>query len=423
MKVLITGAAGYISSGIIKELINNPDVEAIVALDRVGVELPQDLLNGKLTYQEVNLEKVDENWWGNIVATNEIDTIYYMDCIENINTYSTTVALNTILLKSDLWFINFLENRDNITDLPLKIIYMSTDKIYYNDTFPNENHNIVLTETGNICCNDFYRNETRYFYSYVVGKVLAETRLNIIQNIDIRIIRPFAITGPGRLEDPISKIILDVFLDKDINVFEDGSQGVAFTHVNDLVKFLTNVDLFNPEIKKTLTSNIINFCRVRNYVNTKQLVELILNKIKGHAESQSKVIFDQGEKIDNIFREIQQTPQIRNMVKFMEPTIPLDIILEEMIKVINPVNNYVDLVINDVIFDDLKKIIIVGTAEPLSSITAWFGNGEIAEQTTDSNGDFQMEHEFEYAVDIYPIELKVISKESIQYMTVVIAGD
>ncbi len=257
----------------------------------------------------------------------------------------------------------------------------------------------------------------------MVGKVLAETRLNIIQNIDIRIIRPFAITGPGRLEDPVSKIILDVFLDKDINVFEDGSQGVAFTHVNDLVKFLTNVDLFNQEIKKTLTSNIINFCRVRNYVNTKQLVELILNKIKGHAESQSKVIFDQGEKIDNIFREIQQTPQIRNMVKFMEPTIPLDIILEEMIKVINPVNNYVDLVINDVIFDDLKKIIIVGTAEPLSSITAWFGNGEIAEQTTDSNGDFQMEHEFEYAVDIYPIELKVISKESIQYMTVVIASD
>ncbi len=417
MRILITGAGGYVSSGVLTQLLNELNVEEsevdyIMATDREGVPPNDDVVaDPNAEWISADLDKVGSVWWDEVITTNQIDLIYYMESVENINLCDTSNIVNNMLQISDFYFINFLENRVIIETTPdIKVVYISTDKIYYGDDFPNETHDIVL-KSGD---SSLERSQV-YFYSYVALKALAEVRLKSIPKIDLRIIRPFGITGPGRNEScPISVNINLALTNSEIQMYGDGSQGVAFTHINDLVTLLVHPNLFNPDIKANLNTNVINFCRVQNYLSVLQLNNKIINK----TESNSNLTKDNEY---NIFNKVQDTPQIRNMVRIYQPQIPIDLVLEDMIYELDPINSYVDLVVDSVTLDETTgSINIIGAAEPLSGITFWFGNGEVYNNEVKVDGTFDITYTFEYAIDVYPIEIRVTTKDLIQYATEII---
>ncbi len=410
-RILITGAGGYIGGPVLEQFVNQLnvggfDIEYIVAVDRTEVTPNPDVitsLNAK--WISINLDEVNTAWWESTIVDNNITSIYYLESIENSNLCSVDNLFINRMELSDFYFIDFLEKRIKIgTDI--KLLYISTDKIYYLDTFPNEIHDIVLKTS---------KKEQQYFYNYVAIKALTETKLKYIDDVDSRIIRPFSITGPGRNEEcPLSKYINRALINQDIQVYESGQQGVAFTHVNDLVTMLIHPNLFDSDVKQDLTTNVINFCRVQNYLSVRQLTEKIINK----TEATSKITEDNPV---NEFVEVQHTPQIRNMVRVYQPTIPIEILLDDMIYELNPINHYVDLVVFSVNLDEIMGTIrLVGSAEPDSAITVLFGNGEAVSDDVTNNGNFDINYTFEYPIDVYPIEIKVTTNDYIQYASEVI---
>ena len=76
---------------------------------------------------------------------------------------------------------------------------------------------------------------------YAVGKLAAETallNLAATQDLDVRIVRPFNVTGPrqsGRGGFVLPRFIGQALAGMDITVFGDGRQIRAFTHVKDMV--------------------------------------------------------------------------------------------------------------------------------------------------------------------------------------------
>lgn len=416
MRILITGAGGYIGRPTLEEFLSQlgadgSDVEYIIAVDRVGVTPNPGIINRPNTeWVSVNLDEVSAEWWNNLVIGNNIDRIYYIETYENTNTCAPQFAEANQYQLSDFYFISFLQSR-LITEVTpdIEVVYLSTDKIYYGDDFPNENHDILLK----VMVEDsepvpFLREDRRYFYSYAAQKAQTEVKLQNLDGVNLRIIRPFAITGPGISQKcPIPPIITDALTNQDIQIHLGGSQGVAFTHVNDLVTLFIHPNLFNPDIEKELSTNIINFCRVQNYLSVRQLVEKIINK----TESTSSLILVSGI---NVFSEVMQTPQIRNMFKIYQPQIPIEMILDEMIYNLNPENHYIDISVSESIVSDID-ITMSGEAEPNSTLVIWFANGEVANCDVDKDGDWNVKYEFVYPIDIYPIEIIATSVDGIQF--------
>jgi nucleoside-diphosphate-sugar epimerase len=389
--------------------VNNPDFEYILGVDRLGVSSVPELVqaqNGE--WLQVNLDEVDEDWWATTMSTRNLDAIFYLETIENINMYEIDFSTLNQLEKSDRIFTSWLYGRPLVpSTTDLKVIYLSTDKVYYGDAFPNEFHKVSLNTFNKPILNE----------TYAGLKAMTESKLTQCPKLDLRLIRPFSIVGPGQTADaPIPQLIEKALNNEDIVIYNDGSEGVTFTHVKDLVRFLQDANLFDPSIKADMHTNIINFCRVQNYVSVRQLIEKIINK----TESTSEIIPSVSES-DDIFTNVQKTPQIRNLAKITELLIPIEIILDEMIYEINPINSYADLIVTSINFDlNQGSIEIIGTAEPESTLAIWFGNGETEIDTVDINGNFNTGHTFEYAIDIYPIEIKVTTKDSIQYTSKVI---
>ena len=107
-------------------------------------------------------------------------------------------------------------------------------------------------------------------------------------------------------------MVQDILVRRDVELFEDGSYGVAISHVDDLVEFMASPKLFDPVVKEKLTSNIINFSRVWNYLTVTQLAKKISNKMNIPVN----IVYDSGY---NTFASVMQTPQIRNMLQIMKP--------------------------------------------------------------------------------------------------------
>ncbi len=418
-RILITGAAGYVGSPVVDQLLSQlsasgSSIEYLIAVDRTDIP-PTFTSVPNAEWIQANLDEVDNSWWETNVTDKSIDTIYYLESTENINIYNPSAAQSNIFQLSDFYFVEFLQKRiidENTEDI--RILYLSTDKIYYDDDFPNEIHDVVLHSMSSDSEPVPFEREVRQdFYSYAAQKAMSEIKLYQVSNVELRIVRPFAIVGPGIYEEcPINITIDDTLNDEEIQLFEGGKQGVAFTHVNDLVTLLIHENLFNNDIRLDMNSDIINFCRVQNYLSARQLTEKIINK----TESNSDLFLSSGS---NIYSEVMDTPQIRNMIRIYQPQITIEVILEEMIYDADPVNHYADFVVTAVTPTDVS-VQIIGSAEPESTIVVYFGNGENTNHDIDTSGNFTIDYTFEYPIDIYPIEMKVTTKDYIQYASKVI---
>ena len=288
---------------------------------------------------------------------------------------------------------------------------MSTDKIYYHDTFPTETADIVLhTATFSPMACDEIR---PYFYNYSVQKAMTEIKLQQFNNIHLRIIRPFGLINFQRNDNcPLFDTVSRALDNQPIFIYKDGRQGVAYTHLNDLIAFLVHPDLFNPE--KELTSAVINFCRTQNYVNVKQLVE----KIKNKTDSVSLINYNGGF---NQFDCIMQTPQVRNMNTIYQPIIPIEMILEEIIFVMDPLLGVQPLIVTESVLTGVH-LTLTGTADPNGSVLVYLGTGEATTIDVDASGNWTTYIEV-LASYIYPMGLYALTEDNRQYMSLILTHD
>jgi len=399
-RILVTGAGGIVGLRVAKQIIENlgNDTEFLLAVDRddkspwFGNENDREWLSA-------NLDEVNDSWWKTIVQNYEINTIYYLETIENINQHEPSDETLERFGASDLKFINYLKSVGSIDEL--KVVYLSTDKMYAGDEFPNElNPMVIIQPEGN-------PESFTPLLNYATQKISSELSLLDIPNISLRIIRPFSIVSYEQSSDwPLTKTIIDAITGGDLKIYKDGRRGLAFTHVNDLATFI-NMDLFST------ISRIINFCAVQNYLPE----EFLIQKIKDKTQSSSSVIFT----TDITFPYIMKTPQIRNMAKIYRPVVPIEMILEEIINAINPdpLDVYQPLEVTGVEYVTNNILQISGTSEPLSTVSIALGTGEHLVSNVLENGSWSVQTEDGIYYEEPTTGVAYASKDGNQYMTVI----
>lgn len=73
---------------------------------------------------------------------------------------------------------------------------------------------------------------------YAVAKLAAETMLLNADGLDVRIIRPFNVAGPGQMPEGgfvIPRFVIQALTGKRLTVYTPGSQVRSFTHIDDIV--------------------------------------------------------------------------------------------------------------------------------------------------------------------------------------------
>jgi nucleoside-diphosphate-sugar epimerase len=79
---------------------------------------------------------------------------------------------------------------------------------------------------------------------YAVSKLAAEFMLLNRKNLDVRIVRPFNVAGPGQRVDGgfvLPRFVRQALADRDVTVYPPGTQERAFTHVDDIVDGILRV--------------------------------------------------------------------------------------------------------------------------------------------------------------------------------------
>lgn len=123
---------------------------------------------------------------------------------------------------------------------------------------------------------------------YAVGKLAAEIALLNMPDLDVRIVRPFNVTGPrqsGKGGFVLPRFVKQALSGEPLTIFGDGLQQRAFTHVKDIVDGIIRVarqgkpkevyNIGNPENRMTvgglasLVLTYTNSSSVRHYIDPK----------------------------------------------------------------------------------------------------------------------------------------------------------
>ena len=412
MRILITGAGGLLGKKLVNKFlqITAEGEDFLLAIDKIGIEpLFDDTLSKK--WISKNLDEMEEDEWREIIETHRIERIYYLECIENLNLFipNSIETLNSIQ-QADSRFINYLQSIFAAPETPkLEVCFISTDKVYQKDEFPNELHPLYIDLNQNYLEDE---NEDNLTKSYIMSKINIELQLLNINFIEPRIIRPFALCDPENGSDwPLTQVILKAMSDVDLEIYAKGDQGLAFTHTQDLINFLMSPNLFDPVVKLKLTTPIINFSRVWNYLSE----YLLFRKIRDKLDSKSSLA---PLTSINYFENIMKTPQIRNMTKIFLPKITIEEIIEEIAYARNPQNTYEPLIVQQIYYTEGPLLHINGTGEPKAGITVFIETGLMLTTDVDENGVWEVTHQLDIEWN-EPVnaEVRITSKEGIQYET------
>ncbi len=107
------------------------------------------------------------------------------------------------------------------------LIDVSTSEVYGDPAGPNSEATQRIFQSG-----------ASARMEYAVGKLAAETMLLNTAGLDVRIVRPFNVTGPRQLVDGgfvLPRFVRQALAGTPLTVYQPGSQRRAFTHVADTV--------------------------------------------------------------------------------------------------------------------------------------------------------------------------------------------
>src|SRR3989304_3434223 len=238
MKCVVSGSEGFLGSNLVQRL------------KKAGHEvIGWDIVNG------------DDVCNPDLRAKN-IDAIFHLACPVNPADYKS-VALDTIMASS--------EGNGNMLELALenkaKFLYVSSSEIY------GEFYKRPYKEDDLVTLNP--RSE-RAFYdsSKLLGEVLTMT-YHRYHNLDVRIIRPFNIYGPGMRKDDtrvVPSFIRRIKKGKPIQVTGKGEATRTFCYVDDFIEGIVRAMFYpntNGEVFNLGTADSIKIIDLAKTLNAK----------------------------------------------------------------------------------------------------------------------------------------------------------
>ena len=242
MKILITGAAGFIGYNLAKRLIAK---HTVVGIDNVNdyysVQLKKDRLKD-LKHKNFTFHKIDLK---DAKAINKLFTKYKFDCVFNFAAqagvlYSTKYP-RYYLDSNTNGFFNIIEACEK-TNVP-KVFYASSSSVYGNvKKFP-------VSETSALSPENYYGLTKKH--NEEVAEVFS--RFTKIQFIGLRF---FTVYGPwGRPDMVIYKMIDSIFNKTKFYMNNNGNHYRDFTHIDDLTDILQKL-LTTQTGKKNIVFNL-----------------------------------------------------------------------------------------------------------------------------------------------------------------------
>ena len=264
MKILLTGAAGFLGSHISKKLIdNNHEVIGLDDLSTGSIKNIEQLINHpKYSFIEHDVR---------IPYQAKVDAILNFACPASPVNYQKD-PVRTI----ETNFLGMINMLHLANETGARIIQASTSEIYGDPTQSPQKESYW----GNV-------NPIGIRSCYDEGKRAAETLCFDYRrqyNLDTRVIRIFNTYGPnmaigdGRV---VSNFIVQAIAGKDITIYGDGLQTRSFCYVSDLIEVIYLAMQTEPEFGDPI--NIGN----PNEFTMIELAEKVISKIGG----KSKTVF------------------------------------------------------------------------------------------------------------------------------------
>ena len=246
MKILVTGAAGFIGYHLIKKILNKN--KKVIGIDNINsyydTNLKKDRINYLKKYKKFSFYKIDLSNYkklNDIVKKNKINIIIHLAAQAGVR-YS--IKYPRAYFKSNLeGFFNILEiSKDNNIK---HLIYASTSSVY------GDSKKFPLNE------NDRTDQPLSFYAATKKSNEVMAHSYSHIYKLPCTGVRFFTVYGPfGRPDMALFKFTKNIINNHSIELFNNGKHLRDFTYVDDIVDGIYS--LINKQSKKTIPYEIFN---------------------------------------------------------------------------------------------------------------------------------------------------------------------
>jgi nucleoside-diphosphate-sugar epimerase len=260
MTIVVTGAAGFIGSNLVKELSSqNHEIIGIDALIDTTYSKEIKLRRWEELKQIPNLTLIEKDMReGNLESYIEnaeiiLNLAAMPGLVDSWNNFDLYASCNITATQRLLDAHSRLKSKS-------KLIHISTSSVY-----------------GKIATGD-ESGSTLPYSPYGVTKLAAEHLIRAYADnasLDFNILRYFSVYGPGQRQDmAYSKFISAIYNNEVINIYGDGTQSRTNTYISDCINATVMV------IKKGESRTIYNIsgCEEINILSVISILETILGK-------------------------------------------------------------------------------------------------------------------------------------------------
>jgi nucleoside-diphosphate-sugar epimerase len=209
MRAIVTGGAGFIGSHLVARLWDW-DVEVVDDL-RSGGQVPSDV-----RLHQVPVHRAQPHPHPDVIF-HLAGPVGPVGVLSQAGSIVTDIIRDAQVVRS--WAL--------FAECPL--VYVSTSEVYGSGGIDSESDSTVFAA------------DTSARKEYAVAKLAAETMLRNTAGLDVRIVRPFNVAGPGQRPDGgfvLPRFIAQAKANQPLTVYAPGTQRRAFTHVADIAEGL-----------------------------------------------------------------------------------------------------------------------------------------------------------------------------------------
>ena len=263
--ILVTGAAGFIGSSLINELLKNEDV-VVVGIDNLNkyydihTKLENIRRNKNDRFAMLHYDITDRKLIDKLFNEWNITEVYHLAAQAGVR-YSIEHP-SEVIQTNIQGFQNIIENciNHNIN----KIVYASSSSVYGNLT---DNDDIESESTDN--------QMSPYAVTKKCNELIAQMYSNLYPQLRIAGLRFFTVYGPYMRPDlAISKFTKAILNNEPIEIYGDGNKERDFTYIDDVIRIMIKIMNSN----KQWHHEIFNI-GYGNSISVNELVQTIINNI------------------------------------------------------------------------------------------------------------------------------------------------
>ena len=291
--ILVTGAAGFIGSSLINQLLKNENI-IVVGVDNLNkyydihLKLKNIRRNKNDRFVMLHYDITDSKLVDKLFNEWDITEVYHLAAQAGVR-YSIDHP-NEVIQTNIIGFQNILNNciKHNIN----KIIYASSSSVYGN-----------LTDTDDV---EYERTDSQmspYAVTKKCNELMAQMYSNLYPQLKMSGLRFFTVYGPYMRPDlAIGKFTKAILNNEPINIYGDGTKERDFTYIDDIVNIM--IEIMNSE--KNWHHEIFNI-GCGNSISVNELVSIIKDNINP--------LYDKINYVDNALGDVDKTYASNHKIK------------------------------------------------------------------------------------------------------------